>query len=215
MNYPFVRLLVFFCAALVAHAAQPITPAGEQLAQVLDGMDVEHHWPAGVVVNWRTGDPTGKAVKDDGKHTHCSQFVSAVAEKLGVEILDPRQHSPTLLANAQYDWLRDHGAEAGWKPVADGVAAQDLANQGYFVVASYKNHDATRPGHIAIVRPGKATPREIALHGPDVIQAGTTSHNVTTLKQGFSNHPRAFPENAIAFYAHAPAPAKLHATGTH
>ncbi len=182
---------------------QPITPAGQQLARMLDGMEVEHHWPAGMIVDWRTGDPTGKDIHDDGKHTHCSQFVSAVAEKLKVEILDPRQHSPTLLANAQYDWLQEHGASAGWRPVPDGVAAQDLANAGYMVVASYKNHEASKPGHIAIVRPGTVTAAEIAKRGPNVIQAGLTNHNSTTLRQGFSNHPRAFPEKAIRFYAHA------------
>lgn len=187
-----------FCFAL-----EPISPDAERLGKVLDSMHVEEHWPAGVIVDWRTGDPTGKAVTDDGKHTHCSQFAAAACERLGIYLLRPPEHSAVLLANAQYDWLPEQGRAAGWRPVPDGVAAQDLANRGEVVVAVYKNHDPKKSGHIAIVRPATKTAEQIAAEGPEVIQAGGHNYNRTSLKRGFANHLGAFAQREIRFYAHA------------
>ena len=193
----------------LSFALEPISPEAERLGKVFDSMHVEEHWPAGVIVDWRTGDPTGKAVTDDGKHTHCSQFAAATCERLGIYLLRPPEHSAVLLANAQFDWLPEKGREAGWSGVSDGVAAQDLANRGNLVVAIYKNHDPKKSGHIAIVRPGSKTASQIAEEGPDVIQAGGHNYNRTSLKRGFANHPAAFAQNEIRFYAHAlPEPAK-------
>ena len=108
-----------------------------------------------------------------------------------------------LLANAQYDWLPEKGREAGWRPVPDGAAAQDLANRGEVVVAVYKNHDPKKSGPIAIVRPATKTSEQIAAEGPEVIQAGGHNYNRTSLKRGFANHPGAFVQREIRFYAHA------------
>lgn len=195
---------VLFASALSLFAAGEITPEGKHLVAVLDSMHVEEHWNAGAIVNWRTGDPTGQPLKegDTGKHTHCSQFAAATCEKLGVYLLRPPEHSAVLLANAQYDWLPGEGKSKGWTPVADGGAAQDLANRGQVVVAVYKNGDPKKSGHIAIVRPGSKTPSQIAEEGPDVIQAGGSNFNSATLKRGFANHPEAFPKGEIKFYAH-------------
>jgi hypothetical protein len=195
-------LALVFTASLFA--AGDITPEAQHLVAVLDSMHVEEHWIAGAIVDWRTGDPTGKAIAHNGKHTHCSQFTAAACEKLGIYILRPPEHSAVLLANAQFDWLPNEGSAAGWTPVADGVAAQDLANRGQVVVAVCQNSDPKKSGHIAIVRPGKKTPQQIAAEGPDVIQAGGTNFNSTSLKRGFANHPQAFPNGEIRFYAHAP-----------
>ena len=188
-------------------AAAEITDEGKHLASVLDSMHVEEHWIAGAIVDWRTGDPSGQAIKatDTGKHTHCSQFAASACEKLGIYILRPPEHGAVLLANAQYEWLPKEGKDKGWTPVVDGVAAQDLANRGHVVVAVYQNHDPKKSGHIAIVRPGKKTPEQIAAEGPDVIQAGGTNFNTTNLQRGFANHPQAFPNGEIRFYAHTPA----------
>ena len=195
---------VLFASAVSLFAAGEITPEGKRLVSLLDSMHVEEHWIAGAIVDWRTGDPTGQRLKegDTGKHTHCSQFTAAACEKLGIYILRPPEHGAVLLANAQYDWLPGEGKSQGWTPVADGVAAQDLANRGQVVVAVYKNGDPKKSGHIAIVRPGSKTPAQIAAEGPDVIQAGGTNFSSASLKRGFANHPEAFPKGEIKFYAH-------------
>ena len=106
-----------------------------------------------------------------------------------------------LLANAQFDWLAsDAGKKAGWVRLDDGAAAQSSANDGRLVLASLKNPDATRPGHIAVVRPGNKDAALLAKEGPDVMQAGGTNALRTTLRQGFGNHEKEYDQ--IAFYAH-------------
>lgn len=203
MKAPATLLAFLFVAVRLNFALEPISPEAERVAKVFDSMHVEEHWPAGVIVDWRTGDPTGKVATDDGKHTHCSQFAAATCERLGIYLLHPPEHSAVLLANAQFDWLPEKGREVGWSAVADGVAAQDLANRGSVVVAVCKNPDPKKSGHVAIVRPGSKTVAQIAAEGPDVVQAGGHNYNCASLKKGFANHPTAFPNNEIRFYAHA------------
>jgi hypothetical protein len=198
--FPLLVSLVFACSAPLL-AAPEITPEGRHLVEVLDSMHVQEHWIAGAIVDWRTGDPTGKVITDSGKHTHCSQFAAALCDHLGIYILRPPEHSAVLLANAQFDWLPGDGRAKGWSPVADGVAAQELANRGQVVVAVCQNADPKKSGHIAIVRPGTKTPEQIAEEGPDVTQAGGTNYNCASLKRGFANHPDAFPAK-IRYYAH-------------
>jgi hypothetical protein len=169
-------------------------------------MHVEEHWIAGAIVDWRNGDPTGQPVKDDGKHTHCSQFAAAACERVGIYLLRPPEHSAALLANAQYDWLEAEGRGKGWSPVADGKAAQELANRGILVVAVYKNHDPKKSGHIAIIRPSEKSASEIKAEGPEVIQAGGTNRNSCSLKKGFGNHPGAFAKGEIRFFSQARPP---------
>lgn len=195
----------FLVFSMACSGIEPMGAGAEHLNQVLDSMHVQEHWIAGAIVEWRTGEPTGKAVTDTGKHTHCSQFAAAACERLGIYILRPPEHGSVLLANAQYDWLAaDGGRKAGWHPVANGIAAQDLANQGQVVVAVYKNGDPKKSGHIAIIRPGNRTAAEIAESGPHVIQAGGHNYESATLKQGFANHPGGFANNEIRFYSHPP-----------
>lgn len=201
--FTLLAILLLLLRPASGRAVAEITPEGQRLVTVLESMHVEEHWIAGAIVDWRTGDPTGKSVTDNGKHTHCSQFVAAACEKLGIYILRPPEHGAVLLANAQFDWLPTEGRDKGWTPVADGVAAQDLANRGQLVVAICQNPDPEKSGHIAIVRPGKKTPQQIAAEGPDVIQAGGTNYTCASLKRGFANHPDAFPKGEIRFYAHA------------
>jgi len=145
-------LLIFACVSRTG-VAEEVAPAAQRVAAAIDSMDVEHHWPAGVHVDWQTGVPDGKRGTPGGKHTHCSAFVAAAAQRLGIYILRPPEHSQLLLANAQYDWLAREGAGHGWQPLDGAADAQDRANLGYLVVAAYKNHHEDKPGHIAIVRP--------------------------------------------------------------
>ena len=200
-------LVPFFAALLIlarVACAGPITADGEKLVRFLDSMHVEEHWIAGAIVEWRTGEPTGKPITDAGKHTHCSQFASAACDRLGIYILRPPEHRGTLLANAQFDWLpSDDGKAKGWSPVKDGFAAQDSANRGALVVAVFKNPDPKKSGHIAIIRPSTKGDAEIKTEGPQVTQAGGTNMTSGTLKRGFGNHPGAFKNNEIAFFSHA------------
>ena len=85
----------------------------------------------------------------------------------------------------------------------DAAAAQDAANRGLFVVASYHNRNDDKPGHIAIVLSGKKNAALLASEGPDVMQAGTVNSLREPMREGFSGHPGAFEGRLIAFYAHA------------
>lgn len=174
----------------------------EALWKRLEGMEVDKLWLPGAIVDWKTGLPTGQPIKDaKSKHTHCSQFVAAVADRLAIPLLRPPEHGVVLLANAQFDWLAsDAGKKAGWVRLVDGAAAQSAANDGRLVLASLKNPDATRPGHIAIVRPGAKSTEALSAEGPDVMQAGGSNALRTTLRQGFGNHKKEYDQ--IVFYAH-------------
>ena len=178
-----------------------ITSAGEELARTLDDMHVEKLWLAKHKVNWETGKSLG-TYTDDKSHTHCSAFVAATAMKLNVYILRPPEHSTEMLANAQLDWLKEEGPKKGWHPVKGPVEAQNLANKGYLVVASFKEADPRKHGHIAIVRPSTKSEKAIEEDGPQIIQAGMENHNSTSAKEGFKHHPGAFKEGKIHYYAH-------------
>ena len=170
----------------------------EELWKRLEAMEVDKLWLPGAIVDWKTGQP----IKDaKSKHTHCSQFVAAVADRLSIPLLRPPEHGVVGLANAQFDWLAaDAARKAGWVALKDGDAAQSAANEGRLVLASLKNPDATRPGHIAIVRPGAKDAELLAKEGPDVMQAGGTNALRTSLRKGFGNHKQEYDQ--IAFYAH-------------
>jgi hypothetical protein len=100
--------LLFTCLS-VSLTASGISHAGEQLAARYDAMDVEHHWLPGLRVDWLTGE------SEQGKSgtTHCSLFVAATCEKLGIPILHPPKHGAKNLANAQWHWLAGEGHELG------------------------------------------------------------------------------------------------------
>jgi hypothetical protein len=183
--------------------ASPITPEARRIAEVVDHLDVEHHWPAGVHVNWKTGIPDGKPVSESGRHTHCSAFVASAAEQLGIYILRPPEHPQTLLANAQHDWLLEDGHAQGWVRLDDAGAAQKYANRGWFVVATYRNHHDDKPGHIAIIRPSDKSDELLRTEGPQITQAGTVNYRSTSLREGFSGHPAAWQRHEALYFAHA------------
>ena len=199
----FIRTVASLLVLARVATADPILAQGEKLVQFLDSMHVEQHWIAGAIVEWRTGEPTGKPVTDTARHTHCSQFAAAACDRLGIYILRPPDHSSALLANAQFDWLPSEGGKAkGWSPVKDGSAAQGVANRGTLVVAVYKNHDPQKSGHIAIIRPSTKSGAEIKTEGPQVTQAGGTNRTSAPLKAGFANHPDAFAKNEVRYFSH-------------
>jgi hypothetical protein len=197
--------IMLICCIAVAPPAQSAIPAGDatRLAQFLDRTRVEELWPAGIHIDWQSGVPDGKPEKSAGKHTHCSAFVASIAKRLGVYILRPPEHGQILLANAQYDWLADEGTQHGWTPIGDALQAQESANRGYLVVATYRNHQDDKPGHIAIVRPSARSRRDIESAGPQITQAGGTNYSSTTLERGFAGHPSAWTHREVRYYAHA------------
>jgi hypothetical protein len=182
----------------------PVTQAGQHLSQILDGSDVEHLWLAHEHVNWETGLRDRETVNANSRHvaTHCSAFVAAIAERLGVYVLHPPEHGLVLLANAQYEWLGTAEAQAqGWRPVGDAHSAQSLANQGKLVVISYASPDPHRPGHIVIVRPSEKTEADLDRDGPDIIQAGMVNYNKWLAASAFVHHPGAWP-TMVRYFAH-------------
>jgi hypothetical protein len=196
--------MVALLATLAVHAGE-ITPAGKKLGEILDSMKVEQHWLAGQHVNWLTGEAktngsAGEVTK--GGSTHCSAFAAAAADKLGIYLLHPPEHSDLLLASAQQDWLGGAGASRGWAAVKSPIEAQELANRGQLVLVTFKSPDPKKPGHIAIVRPSDKSETEILAEGPQVVQAGRFNHNSTSAKEGFKVHVGAFEENQLRYFVH-------------
>lgn len=176
--------------------------AGDLLGKMLDSTRVERLWIAGRHVDWKTGQPDAGSAQAGGPHTHCSAFVAAVAYRLGIYILRPPEHPQRQLADAQVDWLWTKGTEYGWQWVESGKRAQELANGGFLVVAAYKTHDPIRPGHIAIVKPGKESDGALLAEGPQIVQAGAKNYRSASLKEGFQHHPGALARQEIVFFAH-------------
>jgi hypothetical protein len=184
----------------------PVTPDGTKLAHFLDASDVMQRWLAGWHVDWRTGqadrpEPGGPEAK-----THCSAFVAAMAERVGIYVLRPPEHPQNLLANAQMRWLRDRGAEQGWRVLASYVEAQKSANSGELVLEAYENPNPHKPGHIAIVRPSEMTRAELDRDGPQETQAGERNALSIATAEGFRHHRNAWlpgGDGSIRYYAHA------------
>jgi hypothetical protein len=200
-------LAVIGCGYPVARAQSccgPITAEGQRLTSFLDNSGVDHLWMAGWHVDWKTGQVDRP--EPGGAKTHCSAFVAAMADRVGVYILRPPEHPQNLLANAQMRWLAHDGAGSGWRPAAGPVEAQGLANKGMLVVAAYENPDSQRPGHIAIIHPSLKALDELQREGPQETQAGATNARSTTIALGFRHHPGAWESGGagtIRYYVHS------------
>lgn len=196
---PSLLLSLALTLALPSPAA-PLSP-GQRLAAFYDGLDVQHHWLKGRHIDWRTGDP------DNGREggTHCSGFVAAACERLGIELLRPPEHGQKNLANAQHEWLAGPGARFGWRAVPSPFEAQDLANGGQVVAVVYRNPNPMKSGHIALVRPSDKPVALIHAEGPQIIQAGGTNHASASVKIGFRQHKGAWVDGnlfKVRFYVH-------------
>lgn len=206
MKLRMVALILGFAACASVGTASAgdlsISPKGASLAKTLDSFDVEHKWAAGIHVDWETGLPDNRPENSPGQHTHCSAFVASAAEKLGVYILRPPQHSEILLANAQNEWLQTEGRLQGWHQLFSVVDAQNAANHGMLVVASYHNHHDNKPGHIAIIHPSNQQTEAVLENGPDAIMASTINHQSISVRDGFAGHPTAWSNNEILYFAH-------------
>ena len=203
--------LVVTCGVLLAGSARaaspadapccgPITADGQKLAAFLDRSGVDHLWLAHLHVDWQSGAPDPARPGWSPHATHCSAFAAAMADRLGVYLLRPPAHRQTLLANAQARWLASPRA-TGWQS-ADTRAAQNLANRGWLVVASYANPDPHRPGHIAVLRPSLRSAAALAVRGPAEAQAGGHNFLKTSVVRGFAFHHGAWEAGDIHFFAH-------------
>jgi len=204
----FTIIFAFFVFSFQAQETT-VTPEGQALSVFLDSLRVEELWQASRRVNWLTGEPKTGLLNDGKPHTHCSAFVAAAAYQLDIYILRPPDHSETLLANAQFDWLGQEGKLGGWLELGSGVKAQVFANRGFLVVAVYKSRKADASGHIVIVRPEHKDEELILKEGPQIIQAGLKNYRSTSLHEGFKQHPPAFKPGKIRFFAHAVDPTRL------
>ena len=201
-------LIALLLVPSVAHGEPccgPITPQGHQLEQFLDASGVDHLWRAGWHVDWLTGQSNRSAPGGPEAKTHCSAFAAAMAEHLRIYVLRPPEHRQDLLANAQMRWLRDHGAEHGWRALASDVEAQSAANRGELVLEAFENPNPHRAGHIAIVRPSVKTRAELDRDGPQETQAGEQNAVSSTTAAGFRHHRGAWEPGgtgALRYYAH-------------
>ncbi len=187
----------------VIKATQPLPTGrdGSVLTAILDGLDVEHHWLAGKKVSWRTG-----IAEDDGAEgpaSNCGAFVAAVCSRMKVPMPAPDVRS--LAPGALYDWLARYGKGRGWVMVGD-VEAQLLANQGWVVVAAWKDpsppSEQTVSGRTAVVRPSKMPLQQIADHGPRVIVADIRNANDVSVAECFS--APAVKNHEVVYFAHRP-----------
>jgi hypothetical protein len=193
--------LVLVCPTAVrARDPVPLHPEGRRLRALIDTLDVENRWLAGQKINWRTG-RAGGAPGERNPRTHCSAFVAAVCRRLDVPMLEPPPRM--YLSNRQHDWLRGRGQALGWRQVG-AVRAQELANQGYLVVASWKNREKDRyhrgAGHIAVVRPQLEDIARIQNRGPQITQAGRRNYRTTSVAVGFRG--RAWAKRQVLYFAY-------------
>ncbi len=179
---------------------------GDQLKKFYLGLNVEHLWIEGNHINWKTGEANSPDATI-GIHTHCSAFVAAACERMGIYILRPPQNGQILLAKGQYDWLQTEDARKnGWSSLTDinrlslYVQAQKLANSGKVVVTIVKNPDGSKPGHTVLVIPKETDIKTLEKSGPMIIMAGTHNFNFISLKNGFKTHITGWPENEILFF---------------
>lgn len=118
-----------------------------------------------------------------GQPNWCNRFAHLVCEELGVPLIWGEYGTR---ANDQISWL-DAG-NGGWLPVATKLQAQELALQGYVVLATYYNLSPGESGHMALVLPYSGAVQ--------IAQAGRSNFNRGSLAAGFG-------QIQPVFYAHA------------
>jgi hypothetical protein len=130
-----------------------------------------------------------------GGNTYCNIFASDVMQAMGA----PLPHwvdgagNPTpdgvgreLDANNTNLWLNNSGPSHGWRKIS-AEEAQQLANEGHPVVASWLNPGGI--GHIGVVRPGEMA------NGPALAQAGAVNTNSAHVHD-------IFPREGTEFWVH-------------
>lgn len=196
----------FFNQSSFAYSNLVLFEEGKQLSRLYKSMDIEHLWQSGKHVDWETG-VADNPYATSGIKTHCSAFAAAACKKMGIYLLRPPEHSEILLASAQFDWLKSESAHnLGWRQISDPnllnvyIKAQDYANKGMMVVASYKNINPYKPGHIAIVTPSNLSVEEVSKKGPKLIMSSNKNYSSIDFIDGFKRHIKSFPEKDILFF---------------
>lgn len=196
-----IVLLVFLLLSgswpLAAQGAA-LTPEGLFLKSYYDSLNVEQLWGKGLKVDWESGEALRQS---RNRHTtHCSAFVAAILKRNSLYILRPPEHKLKNLANAQWEYLQGEQAQRdGWKRILGNYEdIQDLANQGYFVIAVLKSHNPEKPGHIAFVYPYLHESVCLGQTGPYLIQAGFINAKGIPLLKGFERHTESL--DTLQFY---------------
>lgn len=133
--------------------------------------------------------------------TWCNIFVWDATKAMGAEVphwVDSNGNTAAvgakgakeLGANGIAQWFQNHGERHGWRAVSV-EEAQRMANEGRPVVASWRNPDASKPGHVAMVRPGEG--------GLTVAQAGATNSNSMAINKAFGT---GWSKGQVVLYVH-------------
>jgi len=136
------------------------------------------------------GDPNNKRYQPTDNSTFCNIFVHDVTRAMGVSV--PHwENGRELDANDNIEWIKDpkRGGAHGWTKVDSPEKAQELANQGYPVVAAYHNRNPkvdSGIGHVAMVRPGEGKTVGGKFY-PSSAQAGSVTFNDETILEGFGS----------------------------
>jgi len=211
--------LIIICLVGINMTAQAenISEAAKKNLEIINSLNVEEKWQKGTIINCKTGETlleeTEKQASPKLKRlTHCSCFAYAASTALGLpnKALLPHPESDEefipALPNKQAQWLETEGIKNGWNYIKSKdrddnfIQAQKFANQGYFIVSTYKPTNPKRAGHIAVVIPSNKDIEKIKLEGPDIAQAGINNFSSGSLKKGFKNKKNAFKDNEIKFY---------------
>ncbi|MDQ1097693.1 MULTISPECIES: hypothetical protein [Chryseobacterium] len=190
MRHKLLFVMFFIVSLFYGQDSLQVTNCGEQLKSFYLGMDVLHKWQSGQHIDWQTGEPDDPDAVS-GIRTHCSAFVAAACERMGIYILRPPEHRQELLANAQFSWLNSKQAKNyGWHRIDTNVLyeAQRLADQGYMVVACAQNPDRHKPGHIALVMPSDRSGENLRENGPVLIQASGKNSVDKSFRDSFRHH---------------------------
>jgi len=195
-------LFLFSSSSCFSQDLLQIDSSGRKLKDYYLSLNVENLWLAGHHVNWETGEPD-KPESKEGIKTHCSAFVASACKGVSIYILRPPEHGQVLLSNAQYDWLYGKkSSKEGWREIKENKysIAQQYANDGYIVIAAIKNPDDSKAGHIALVMPFETDINTLNENGPELIQAGTVNSSSISLKEGFKQHLKKWPEDEVVFF---------------
>ncbi len=198
----FLVSFVFIAFSAFAQSMMNIDTSGIKLQQFYKKLNVENLWQKGVHVNWETGEADNPDATKNIK-THCSSFAAAACKWLNIYLLHPPEHNPSLLANAQYNWLSTpEAANDGWKklPNNDYKMIQEKANNGFVVIAVWKNPSPHLSGHIALIMPQNIDVERLSEKTIKIIQAGRINSSNISLAEGFEKHIISWQNSSIVFY---------------
>jgi hypothetical protein len=199
-------LFLLFSLFVIATSAQTnlLKPdaSGYRLRHMYLNLRVKKLWLNGEHVDWLTGKPDNPTATTENT-THCSAFVAAACANAGVYILRPPKHKQELLANAQYTWLNSSvGYKAGWRQISGNYfeKAQQAANKGFVVVATYKNPNPRLAGHIVCIMPTIISADSLSVDGPQVIQASRVNSSNIAFRKAFKRIIKKWPAAPVLFF---------------